>query len=56
MRFLEKTIIAVLSTLTFSLSLAFLEYIPLEEQQAGVGYSSYKGLFIIYFIYPLPIG
>lgn len=27
----------------------------MAEQQAGVGYGSYKGLFIIYFIYSFPI-
>lgn len=55
MRFFGKTIIAALSTLIFSLSLALLEYIPLEEQQADVGYSPYGSLVIIYFIYSFPI-
>lgn len=40
---------AVLSTLI--LSLAFI----VAEQQAGVGYFSFKGIFIIYAIYSLPV-
>lgn len=55
MKFLKKILIAVLSTLIFSLALAFLVYIPPSEQQAGVGYSSFIGLFIIYLIYSSPI-
>lgn len=55
MRILEKIIISVLSTLVFSLYLAFWEYTPVAEQQVGVGYNSFKGLFVIYLIYSLPI-
>ncbi|MEK5530374.1 hypothetical protein MKX79_13460 [Viridibacillus sp. FSL R5-0468] len=55
MRILEKIITSVLSTLIFSLSLAFLEYTPVAEQQAGIGYNSLEGLFILYFFYSFPI-
>ena len=52
---LRKILIAVLFTLIFSLSLAFWAYIPPSEQQAGVGYFSFIGHFIIYLIYSSPI-
>ncbi|WP_010530191.1 hypothetical protein [Lentibacillus jeotgali] len=55
MKFLEKIIVSVLSTLILSLSLAFWEYTPMTEQQAGIAYFSFKGLFIIYFMYSLPV-
>lgn len=55
MKFLKKILIAVLSTLIFSLGFAFLVYVPSSEQHAGVGYSSFIGLFIIYLIYSAPI-
>lgn len=55
MIFLEKIIVSVLSALILSLSLAFLQYTPVAEQQAGVGYFSFGGLFIIYLIYSLPV-
>ncbi len=52
---LEKAITAVLSTIVFSLYLAFMRYTPVEEQQAGVGYTSLEGLLIIYTMFSLPI-
>ncbi|MGE7921356.1 hypothetical protein ACQKM9_20810 [Viridibacillus sp. NPDC093762] len=55
MGILEKIITSVLSTLIFSLSLAFLEYTPVAEQQAGIGYNSLEGLFILYYFYSFPI-
>ncbi len=55
MKLPEKIIISVLSTLIFSLSLAFLEYIPVTEQQTGVAYFSFKVLVIIYVIFSLPV-
>lgn len=55
MIFLEKIIVSVLSALILSLTLAFLAYIPVAEQQEGVGYFSFGGLFFIYLIYSLPV-
>ena len=52
---LEKAITAVLSTIVFSLYLAYLGYTPVEEQQAGVGYTSFEGLLIIYTMFSFPI-
>lgn len=51
MRFLGKVITVILSTLLFSLCLAFFEYIPLEERQVNVGYFSFNELFMIYVYY-----
>ncbi|GGN55786.1 hypothetical protein [Oceanobacillus indicireducens] len=52
---LEKAMTAILSTLVFSLYLAVTGYTPVEEQQAGIGYNSFEGLFIIFFMYSLPL-
>ena len=55
MKVLEKIIVAVLSSVILSLTLAFLMYTPVAEQQPGVGYSSFQSLIIIYLIYSLPV-
>lgn len=52
---LEKTITAVLSTLVFSLYLAYLGYTPVEEQQANIAYISFEGNFMISLTYSLPV-
>lgn len=41
---LEKIIVSVLS-LILSLSLAFLEFTPVAEQQVGIGYFYFKNYF-----------
>ncbi|MUK89293.1 hypothetical protein GMD78_13015 [Ornithinibacillus sp. L9] len=51
----RKGIVSVLSALILSLSLALLEYTPEAEQQTGVGYFSFGGLFFIYLIFSLPV-
>ena len=55
MIFLEKIIVSVLSALILSLALAYLQYTPVPEQQNGVGYFSFGGLFFICLIYSLPV-
>ncbi|UOQ84678.1 hypothetical protein [Gracilibacillus salinarum] len=48
MKFLEKSIVALLSSVIFSLFLAFIEYTPIAEQEPGVGYFSFHSLLVIY--------
>ncbi|MHA6250446.1 hypothetical protein [Oceanobacillus sp. CAU 1775] len=55
MSFLKKLGVAILSTFVFSIALAILEYVPEHHQEPNVGYSSFSGLVILYFIYALPI-
>ncbi|PIC67236.1 hypothetical protein CSV71_05580 [Sporosarcina sp. P21c] len=55
MKFPRKLLIAILSAIVFSLSLAFNEYTPLAKQQADVGYFPYDALFVLYFLYSIPI-
>ncbi|PIC56718.1 hypothetical protein CSV80_13675 [Sporosarcina sp. P12(2017)] len=55
MKLLRKLIIAILSAIIFSLTLAFYEYTPSAKQQANVGYFPYDALFVLYFIYSIPI-
>lgn len=52
---LEKAITALLSALLFSLLLAYLQYTPVEEQEVNVGYFSFGSLFVVYFMYSLPV-
>jgi len=52
---IEKTVTAILSTLVLSLYLAFIGYTPVEEKQAGIGYNSFEGLFIVFLMYSLPV-
>ena len=55
MKFLRKLIIAILSAIVFSLSLAFYEYTPSAQQQTDVGYFPFDALFVLYFLYSIPI-
>lgn len=52
---LERFITAIISAIILSISLSYMNYIPVAEQQEGVGYWSYLGLFFIYIIYSLPV-
>lgn len=52
---LEKVVVALMTSLFYSLILAYFEYIPVEEQEVNVGYFSFIGLFIIYFLSSLPV-
>jgi len=55
MIFLKKILISTLSTVFFSVSLAFIEYTPVAGQFPNVGYSSFGGLFVIYCVYSFPL-
>ncbi|PIC85635.1 hypothetical protein CSV72_12360 [Sporosarcina sp. P20a] len=55
MKFLRKLTVAILSAIVFSLSLAFYEYTPSAQRQADVGYFPYDALFVLYFLYSIPI-
>ena len=55
MKILEKVLVSVLSTLILSLLLAIIVYTPEVERMANVYYEPFYGLFIIYFIYSLPV-
>jgi|SRR5699024_4672120 len=52
---LEKIVTGLLSASLFSLILAYLGHIPIEKQDVNVGYSSFGGLFGVYFMYSLPV-
>lgn len=55
MKILEKVLVSVLSTLILSLLLAIIVYTPEVERMANVYYEPFYGLFIIYFVYSLPV-
>lgn len=55
MNLLKKIGIALLSTLIFSILLAFWEYVPVSQQEPNSAYTTFSGLVILYSIYALPI-
>lgn len=46
---------AFLSALVLSFIFAVIHYVPVAEQQEGVGYFSFSGLLLVHMTYSLPI-
>ncbi|WP_218212180.1 hypothetical protein, partial [Pseudomonas sp. 2822-15] len=55
MKITAKVITGILSAIILSLILSYMMYTPLAEQQEGIGYWAFSGLFIIYLLYSLPV-
>lgn len=52
---LEKAITALLCALLYALLFACFGYTPAEEKEADVGYFSFGGLFVVFFMYSIPV-
>ncbi|WP_144509814.1 hypothetical protein [Bacillus sp. FJAT-22090] len=54
-RILKKLFSAILSTLILCLVLSFIGYTPKGEQESASSYMTFIDLFVLYFIFALPI-
>ncbi|WP_289142844.1 hypothetical protein [uncultured Brevibacillus sp.] len=52
---IRKIVVALLSAIIFCLGLAWLNYTPLDEQQANTYYWSYASLVMVYLMYAAPV-
>ncbi|WP_103105593.1 hypothetical protein [Brevibacillus reuszeri] len=52
---IRKIVVALLSAIIFCMGLAWLNYTPLDEQQANTYYWSYASLVMVYLMYAAPV-
>ncbi|MFP3388400.1 hypothetical protein [Brevibacillus sp. SIMBA_040] len=52
---IRKIVVALLSAIIFCMGLAWLNYTPLDEQQANTYHWSYASLVMVYLIYAAPV-
>lgn len=55
MDILSKLITAFISAIILSVVLSYMSYTPVPQQQEGIGYWTYSGLFQVHLIYSLPV-
>jgi len=52
---IRKIVVALLSAIIFCMGLAWLNYTPLDEQEANTYYWSYASLVMVYLMYAAPV-